>query len=116
VRRDVDICGQFHQEDLEQRELRLESQLGAVREFAADQRARQQDGARSSPLSQFLTAAEAAAQGRVTPTRGTDTNDGASDEDEYEEADREGGDEVRSCHAVTPFELPRMTVWCSDML
>ena len=95
VRRDVDICGQFQQDDLENRELRLESQLGAVREFAVDQRGRQSGGpsARSPVLSQFLTAAEAAAHAGGASNR-VETNEGPSDDDdEYEEAVRDGADD-----------------------
>lgn len=95
VRRDVDICGQFQQDDLDHRELRLDNQLGAVREFAVDQRGRQQGGTRSPVLSQFLTATEADQAG-VAANRGADTNEGPSDDDDdYEEADRDGDDDVR---------------------
>jgi hypothetical protein len=87
VRRDVDICSQNQQSDLEQRERRLESQLGAIRDFAVDQRGRQQ-GQRSPVLSQFLTAAEAAAVGRVPnrPSIGTEGGQfqGSLDDEEYE--------------------------------
>lgn len=102
VRRDVDICGQFQQDDLENREVRLENQLGAVREFGVDPRGRQQAGntARSPVLSQFLTAAEAADRAGGASNR-ADVNDGPSDDDdEYGEAGREGADDevrFRSC-------------------
>lgn len=91
VRRDVDICGQF-QDDLEHRELRLENQLGAVREFGVDQRGRQQGDQRSPVLSQFLTAAEAA--GHPGAIGRADSNDRPSDEEEeYEEVERDGNDD-----------------------
>lgn len=87
VRRDVDICSQFQQNDLEHRELRLESQLGAIRDFAVDQRGRQQ-GQRSPVLSQFLTAAEASGQGRTPSRSGVSTEggqlQGSRDDEDYE--------------------------------
>lgn len=99
VRRDVDICGQFQQDDLEHRELRLENQLGAVREFVVDPRGRPHGGPRSPVLSQFLTAAEAAAHAGGASSQGADANDGPSDDDddEYEQVERDGADDEVRC-------------------
>lgn len=99
VRRDVDICAQFQIDSLEQREARLESQLGAVRDVSSKA---ERDTPRAPALSQFFSPAD------LTHTEGSAGNemrDEAEMSDEILDDEDDVSDQVHGVH-VFPQPFP----------
>eukprot|EP00892_Ulva_mutabilis_P010312 jgi/Ulvmu1/7653/UM038_0082.1 len=91
VRRDVDICANFQHDNLEQREARLESQLGAVRDVSCKA---ERDTPRASVLSQFYSPGDLARAGGSTGNdmpEEADISDEILDDDEDDVSDHVHG-------------------------
>lgn len=91
VRRDIDICSQFQVDNLEQREARLESQLGAVRDVSCKA---ERDTPRAPVLSQFYSPAN------LTHTGGSTGNDARDEADMSDDIldEEDASDQVQVVH------------------
>jgi len=94
LRRDVDICVQFQSDNLEQREARLESQLGAVRDVSCKA---ERDTPRAPVLSQFYGVSDVF---RAAGSAGNDMPDDADISDEIIDDEDDVSDHVHGVHVL----------------